>query len=267
MTSRPPRSTSGADGPPRQARARRAGPLIAIALATVAGVWAVVGSAWVLPELSANSDEGLYLLQAETLASGRLAPEAPSVDAASYQPWFSAERDGRYLLKYAPVHASVLAASDVATGSQRPALGAIAAAQVALVIALALELGAGHRAALLAGGALRARAARAAARHHLPVLRHQPRPPARGRHPHRACVAHGSTLGSRRRGALLGVGGLRSPLRRRAHGRGDDSGRGRGAGASTSRSVAAAGTLGWPGRPRCGGSAAGVARLQPRHDR
>ncbi|MET0903840.1 MAG: hypothetical protein ABWZ52_11415 [Acidimicrobiales bacterium] len=114
-------------------------------------MWAVVGSAWVLPELSANSDEGLYLLQAETLASGRLAPEAPSVDPASYQPWFSAERDGRYLLKYAPVHASVLAASDVATGSQRPALGAIAAAQVALVIALALELGAGHRAALLAG--------------------------------------------------------------------------------------------------------------------
>jgi len=115
-------------------------------------VWAVVGSAWVVPELSANSDEGLYLLQAETLASGRLAPEAPSIDAASFQPWFSAERDGRYVLKYAPVHASVLAASDVATGSPRPALGAIAAAQVALVIALARELGAGRRAALLAGG-------------------------------------------------------------------------------------------------------------------
>jgi hypothetical protein len=151
MTSSPPASTSGADGPPRPARARRAGLLIAVALATAAGVWAVVGSAWVLPQLSANSDEGLYLLQAETLASGRLAPEAPEVDAASYRPWFSTEREGRYVLKYTPVHASVLAAADVATGSHRPALSAIAAAQVALVIVLARELGAGGRAALLAG--------------------------------------------------------------------------------------------------------------------
>jgi hypothetical protein len=111
----------------------------------------MVGSAWVLPELSANSDEGLYLLQAEALASGRLAPEAPDADAASYRPWFSIERDDRYVLKYSPVHASVLATADVATGSHRPALGAIAAAQVVLVVALARELGARRRAALAAG--------------------------------------------------------------------------------------------------------------------
>jgi hypothetical protein len=154
MTSRPPPSTSGADDPSRQARIRLAFRFSALALAAAAGIWAVIGSAWVLPELSANSDEGLYLLQAESLASGRLAPEAPDADPASYRPWFSVERDGRYVLKYSPVHASVLATAKVTSGSPRPALGAIAAAQVVLVIALARELGAGRRAALLAGGLL-----------------------------------------------------------------------------------------------------------------
>ena len=122
-------------------------------LAGLAAVWAMVGSAWVLPALSANSDEGLYLLQADALASGRLAPEAPRTDADAYLPWFSVARDGRYVLKYSPVHASVLATAERATGSPRPALGLIAAAQVLLVVALARELGAARRAAL-AGGAL-----------------------------------------------------------------------------------------------------------------
>jgi hypothetical protein len=60
-------------------------------------------------------------------------------------------RDGRYVLKYAPVHASILAVADAATGSSRAALGAIAAAQVLLIMALARELGAARRAAVLAG--------------------------------------------------------------------------------------------------------------------
>jgi hypothetical protein len=34
-------------------------------LAIVAGCWAVVASLWLFPVLSANSDEGIYLLQAE----------------------------------------------------------------------------------------------------------------------------------------------------------------------------------------------------------
>ena len=118
-----------------------------------AGLWAMLGSTWVLPELSANSDEGLYLLQADALASGRLAPEAPAEDPAAHQPWFSVVRDDRYVLKYSPVHASVLAAATVATGSARTGLGLIASAQVLVVMVLARELGASRRAAL-AGGAI-----------------------------------------------------------------------------------------------------------------
>ena len=241
MTCRPPRSTSGADGPSRQARARRAGPLIAVALAAVAGGWAVVGSAWVLPELSANSDEGLYLLQAETLASGRLAPEAPAVDAASYRPWFSAERDGRYVLKYAPVHASVLAAADVATGSQRPRWAPSRPPR--------------WRSSSRSRGSWEP----AAGRHCSPA---RSSPSRRSRCSstsptcpygtslalllaaatlHRACVAHGITPRRRRRRALLGAGRLRAALRRRPDGRGDHDGRRRGAGPPESRCVAARG--------------------------
>lgn len=123
----------------------------AAALALAAALWAVAGSAWILPELSTNSDEGLYLLQADALASGLLAPAAPGSNADAHRPWFSVARDGRYVLKYAPVHASVLAAADVISGSTRAGLGAIAAAQVLLVIALARELGASGRAAVVAG--------------------------------------------------------------------------------------------------------------------
>ncbi len=121
------------------------------AVAVAAALWAVIGSTWILPELSANSDEGIYLLQADSLRAGQLAPTAPEVDADAYRPWFASVRQGRYVLKYAPVHPSVLAASGAITGSARPALGLIAGAQVLLVVALARELGAERRAAVLAG--------------------------------------------------------------------------------------------------------------------
>ena len=126
--------------------------LIAVAaLALTAAVWAVVGSSWVLPHLSANSDEGVYLLQAETLASGRLLPEAPDEDPQAHVPWFAVVRDGSYVLKYTPVHAAVLAAADRAVGTTRAGIALIAAAQVVLVIALAREVGATRRAAIVAG--------------------------------------------------------------------------------------------------------------------
>lgn len=114
-----------------------------------AAVWAVVGSLWILPALSANSDEGLYLLQADALRSGVLAPEAPEADPAAHVPWFAIPRDGRYVLKYSPVHASVLAGADLATGTTRVALGAIAGGMVVGVAALARELGASRRGAVL----------------------------------------------------------------------------------------------------------------------
>lgn len=155
MTTRQPRCASEADrtavAEPSAGTRRARVALGAAVIALAAALWAVFGSGWVLPELSANSDEGLYLLQADALGAGRLAPDAPVEDADAYLPWFSVVRDGRYVLKYAPVHASVLAAANALSGSTRAALGAIAAAQVLLVIALARELGAARRAALLAG--------------------------------------------------------------------------------------------------------------------
>ena len=103
------------------------------------------------PQLSANSDEGIYLLQADALASGNLAPPAPAVEPEAYLPWFAVLRDDSYVLKYTPVHAAALAAADVAFGRPRAALAVLAAANVLLVIALARELGARRRSALLAG--------------------------------------------------------------------------------------------------------------------
>jgi len=116
----------------------------------VFAAWAVVGSSWVFPELSANSDEGVYLLQADAIAAGRLAPDAPAQDPEAYLPWFAVVRDSSYVVKYTPVHAAVLAAADVGFGSPRVALAAIAATQVVLITALARELGARRNAALLA---------------------------------------------------------------------------------------------------------------------
>lgn len=157
MTTSPQSSESDAD-PPSSGGAPPEDPdisrhwhlLCVVALALAAAVWAVAGSATLLPELSANSDEGIYLLQADAIGSGRLAPEAPADEPDAYRPWFSVVRDGRYVLKYAPVHASVIAGADAITTSPRAALGLIAAAQVILVVALASEMGASRRAALLA---------------------------------------------------------------------------------------------------------------------
>lgn len=98
-----------------------------------------MGSAWIFPELSANSDEGIYLLQADGLREGHLTLPAPAQDAEAFVPWFSATEDGEFILKYTPVHATVIATGS-ALGSPRLALGAIAAAQVMAVAFLARVL-------------------------------------------------------------------------------------------------------------------------------
>lgn len=130
-----------------------AGPLtrVALALAASAAVWAVVGSLWILPELSANSDEGIYLLQADGLRHGELRLPAPETDAAAFRPWFSAVRDGHYVLKYTPVHAAGLSASILLTGTARTALALIAAVTTISVVWLARELGVSRRGAAAAG--------------------------------------------------------------------------------------------------------------------
>lgn len=112
-----------------------------LVLAVGAGVWAFVGSTWIFPQLSANSDEGIYLLQADTLLEGDLSPAAPDTEAEAFVPWFATIDDGRYVLKYTPVHASFVAAGTLLPGPDRMALAALAAIQVGAVALLATELG------------------------------------------------------------------------------------------------------------------------------
>ena len=106
---------------------------------------------WIFPELSANSDEGVYLYQADVLASGSLHPAVPDAPSEAFRPWFSVERDDRYVLKYTPVYAATLAGGVSLVGTPRASLALTAAAAVIFVVVLSRELGADRRAALFAG--------------------------------------------------------------------------------------------------------------------
>ncbi len=123
---------------PARPGARRAVVAVA-ALAVAAAVWALVGSRWLFPHLSDDHDEGLYLLQATALADGDLFPAAPR-QADAFRPWLSVVSDDRYVLKYTPVHAAVLAAGIRLAGSPRFSLALVAAGIVLLSYALAREV-------------------------------------------------------------------------------------------------------------------------------
>ncbi|HEX2042836.1 MAG TPA: glycosyltransferase family 39 protein [Acidimicrobiales bacterium] len=116
---------------------RRAAAVVALAVA--AGLWAVVGSQWLFPHLSDDHDEGLYLLQATALADGDLFPSAPR-QADAFRPWLSVVSGDRYVLKYTPVHAAVLAAGIRLAGNARFSLAFVAAGIVLLSYALAREV-------------------------------------------------------------------------------------------------------------------------------
>ena len=124
-------------------------PAVVLLLALVAGAWAVVGSQRVFPYLSDDHDEGLYLYQADALAHGHLFPPAPRHPEA-FLPWLSVLSRGRFVLKYAPVHASLLAAALWLTGSARWALGVVAGAVVLVTYALGNEVSGDRRSALAA---------------------------------------------------------------------------------------------------------------------
>jgi len=120
------------------------------ALAAVAAIVAVAGSLWLTPLLTENSDEGSYLAQATALRAGQLLPVAPAANTAAFRPWFTALRDGHFVYKYSPVHPAMLAAARTIGGSERVALGLIAAGVVVAVALFAREIGASPRASLLA---------------------------------------------------------------------------------------------------------------------
>ena len=125
-------------GHPAQGRGRRIVTVVVV-VALAAGLWAVVGSQLVFPYLSDDHDEGLYLLQATALADGDLFPAAPK-QADAFRPWLSVVDGDRYVLKYTPVHAAILAVGIRLTGSARSSLGLIAAGVVLLSYALAKEI-------------------------------------------------------------------------------------------------------------------------------
>lgn len=148
----PPASPGGiAGGRGRRLRRPSVPTAVAATLALAAGTWAVVGSQLVLPHLSINRDETVYLLQADALRDGHLFPPAPD-PAASFTPWFAVESAGRFILKYTPVHAASLALGRVLLGSERATLGVLAAAAVFLLYLLGAEVLPNRRQAALAAG-------------------------------------------------------------------------------------------------------------------
>ena len=122
-----------------------------IVLGVLGAAIAVSCSSFVFPYLSSNSDEGAYLAQAETMASGHLFSDAPTVGRSAFRPWLAVERGHRFVFKFTPIHAGLLAAADVAAGSPRWALAVIAAADVVLLALLVRALGGSARASLGAG--------------------------------------------------------------------------------------------------------------------
>lgn len=144
---------TSATRPPRRLRAAGAWvanrpALIVVALALAVAIWAVVGSRLVFPYLSDDHDEGLYILQAHALADGHLFPPAPRPPEA-FVPWLSVFFDGKYVTKYAPVHASFLAVG-VWLGSVRWSLALLAAAVVVMSYVLAKEVLGDRRVAAVA---------------------------------------------------------------------------------------------------------------------
>ena len=122
-------------------------------LATAAFVWAIAGSLSLFPLLTQNADEGAYLAQSAALRAGQVVPDAPRHTPMRSCRGSPCCRDGHYVYKYSPVYPAFLAVGHWLFGSERGALGILAAGLVLLVVLFARELGLSRRAALLAGTA------------------------------------------------------------------------------------------------------------------
>jgi hypothetical protein len=115
-----------------------AGRYVAV-LALGAAVVALLVKYLLFPYLSVNNDEALYRLQAQTLASGRLFPDAGH-PAGSFAPWLAIARHGHYVLKYTPFVPALFALSLLATGGFGAGLAVVAAAAVVVTYRLGLAL-------------------------------------------------------------------------------------------------------------------------------
>jgi len=128
------------DHPPAARSRRRFRPAVAVAgLALAAAVWAVAASALVVPRLTDNGDEAVYLLQADSLRAGHLFPPAAQ-PAGAFLPWLSTPAGDHYVTKYTPVFPGLIAASHRMFGSDRAALALVAAGAVVACYRLAGEV-------------------------------------------------------------------------------------------------------------------------------
>jgi 4-amino-4-deoxy-L-arabinose transferase-like glycosyltransferase len=127
---------------------------VAVALlAVAAAVWAVVASALIVPRLTDNGDEAVYLLQAESLRAGHLFPPAAE-PAGAFLPWLSTPAGHHYVTKYTPVYPAFIALGHGVFGSDRGALALTAAGAVVACYALAREVLGSRREAAVAAGFL-----------------------------------------------------------------------------------------------------------------
>src|SRR4051812_49339867 len=103
--------------------------LAVTALMTASAAWAVIVSRLAYPHLSADSDETVYLIQADALRHGKLFPPAPRPSGA-FLPWLSVLRHRHYVTKYTPVHPALLALARTLFFSWRAGLAVVAAGLV-----------------------------------------------------------------------------------------------------------------------------------------
>lgn len=118
-------------------------------MALAAAAWAVAISALVLPRLTDNGDEAVYLLQADSLRAGHLFPPAVSPTGA-FLPWLSTTAGQHYVTKYTPVFPGFIALAHRLFGQDRAALALTAAGAVVACYLLAREILGRHRPAIVA---------------------------------------------------------------------------------------------------------------------
>lgn len=139
----------GIAGPERWRRALTAERLVLVALALLAAGLSLLVQHLLLPLLSKNLDEGVYLFQAHMLREGMVSLPAES-HGTFFRPWLSGEADGRIFTEYQVGFPAFLALSDLVLGSARHGLVLVAAASVVTVHGWARALLGDGRTAMVA---------------------------------------------------------------------------------------------------------------------
>lgn len=124
-------------------------PLVLAAVVLAAAVLPQVVNAAVYPGMSPVLDAAVYTRQADLLAEGHVTIPDEDVTRRT-EPFFTTYRDGRWVFKYLPGTAALLALGQATTGSWRPAVAAMAALLALGAWGLSRALGGSARAGVLA---------------------------------------------------------------------------------------------------------------------